>query len=88
MRRNHIVDKTKRYSTMSVQKSTSTESVPAIPLEPQVVPNIFDLKYTPTVLMRYPKANYSIDTPFPAYAAMVRQTSLRFFFFLLLLLFF
>ncbi|CAO0799383.1 unnamed protein product [Mucor circinelloides] len=64
------LDKTKRYSTMSVQKSTSTESVPAIPLEPQVVPNIFDLKYTPTVLMRYPKANYSIDTPFPAYAAM------------------
>ncbi|KAL9544183.1 hypothetical protein MBANPS3_007761 [Mucor bainieri] len=61
---------TRRFSTLSVQKSASTESVPAIPLEPQVVPNLFDLKYTPTVLMRYPKANYSIDTPFPAYAAM------------------
>jgi hypothetical protein len=32
------------------------------------------LEYTPTVLMRYPKINYSPDEPFPAYAAMVRQT--------------
>lgn len=42
--------------------------------EPEVaVPNIFDLKYTPTVLSRYPKTNYSSEEPFPAYAAMVRQ---------------
>lgn len=71
------MDKTKRFSTISMKKSTSTESVPAIPLEPEVVPNIFDLKYTPTVLMRYPKINYSIDIPFPAYAAMVRQEILK-----------
>jgi hypothetical protein len=37
------------------------------------VPSIFDLKYTPTVLSRYPKTNYSPEEPFPAYAAMVRQ---------------
>ncbi|KAI9476079.1 MAG: AEX-3 domain-containing protein [Benjaminiella poitrasii] len=36
----------------------------------QIVPNIFDLKYTPTVLLRYPKTNYSSNEPFPAYAAM------------------
>lgn len=71
------MDKAKRLSTVSMKKSTSTETVPAIPLEPEVVPNIFDLKYTPTVLMRYPKINYSLDIPFPAYAAMVRQESLK-----------
>lgn len=47
--------------------------MPTIPLEPEVVPSIFDLQYTPTILMRYPKINYSPQEPFPAYAAMVRQ---------------
>ncbi|CEP14755.1 hypothetical protein [Parasitella parasitica] len=75
------MDKPKRFSSMSVQKSPSTENVPAKSLEPEIVPNIFDLKYTPTVLMRYPKTNYSLDTPFPAYAAMFcfpRDISLHF----------
>ncbi|KAG2215168.1 hypothetical protein INT46_001444, partial [Mucor plumbeus] len=75
-----IDEATRRMSIRDSNTSTSTrkwrspsdpkKSVPAIPLEPEVVPNIFDLKYTPTVLMRYPKINYSIDIPFPAYAAM------------------
>ncbi|KAI8645606.1 AEX-3 domain-containing protein [Parasitella parasitica] len=64
------MDKPKRFSSISVKKSPSTESVPASSPEPKEVPNILDLKYTPTVLMRYPKTNYSFDTPFPAYAAM------------------
>ncbi|KAI9272513.1 AEX-3 domain-containing protein [Sporodiniella umbellata] len=34
------------------------------------VPNPLDLKYTPTVLMRYPETDYCKQEPFPAYAAM------------------
>lgn len=56
----------------SAKRLTSTESAPSVPLEPELIPNIFGLQYTPTVLMRYPKVNYSTDEPFPAYAAMVR----------------
>lgn len=57
----------------TAKKLTSTESAPTIPLEEtETVPNILEIKYTPTVLMRYPKTNYSMDEPFPAYAAMVR----------------
>lgn len=56
----------------SAKRLTSTESAPSVPLEPELIPNIFDLQYTPTILMRYPKVNYSTDEPFPAYAAMVR----------------
>lgn len=37
------------------------------------VPNIFDIKYTPTVLMKYPKIHDATNEPFPSYAAMVRQ---------------
>lgn len=55
----------------TAKKLTSTESAPTIPLEDtETVPNILEIKYTPTVLMRYPKTNYSMDEPFPAYAAM------------------
>ncbi len=55
------------------KKLTYTESAPTVPLESKLVPNILDLQYTPTVLMRYPKTNYSPDEPFPAYAAMVKK---------------
>ncbi|KAI8370884.1 AEX-3 domain-containing protein [Choanephora cucurbitarum] len=34
------------------------------------VPNILELKYTPTVLMRYPKKDYTASESFPAYTAM------------------
>ncbi|CAO3682152.1 unnamed protein product [Rhizopus stolonifer] len=33
-------------------------------------PNPLELKYTPTVLMRYPNKDYCEQEPFPAYAAM------------------
>lgn len=59
--------------SLSTKRIKSTESVPSIPLQPEIVPNIFDIRYTPTILMRYPKMNYSPQEPFPAYAAMVRQ---------------
>lgn len=58
------------------KKLTSTESAAAIPLETEMIPNILDIKYTPTVLMRYPKINYSMDEPFPAYAAMVKLSAM------------
>ncbi|KAI8047466.1 hypothetical protein BDF21DRAFT_441699 [Thamnidium elegans] len=60
-----LFENTRKNST-----KVSTTSVPTIPLEPEVVPNILDLQYTPTILMRYPKINYSPEEPFPAYAAM------------------
>jgi hypothetical protein len=50
-----------------MRKVVPTEAI----TEPKQVPNLFDLKYTPTVLQRYPKTNYSPEEPFPAYAAMV-----------------
>ncbi|KAI7893814.1 AEX-3 domain-containing protein [Mucor mucedo] len=56
--------------SLSTKRIKSTESVPSIPLQPEIVPNIFDIRYTPTILMRYPKINYSPQEPFPAYAAM------------------
>ena len=59
--------------TLSNKKVNSTASVPTMPLEPEQIPNILDIQYTPTVLMRHPKTNYSPDEPFPAYAAMVIQ---------------
>ncbi|KAI8891244.1 hypothetical protein K501DRAFT_745 [Backusella circina FSU 941] len=34
------------------------------------VPNLMEVKYTPTILMRYPQRNYSADESFPPYAAM------------------
>ncbi|KAG0978111.1 hypothetical protein G6F29_009558 [Rhizopus arrhizus] len=39
-------------------------------LEEKKAPNPLELKYTPTVLMRYPNTNYCEQEPFPAYAAM------------------
>jgi hypothetical protein len=35
------------------------------------VPNLMEVKYTPTILMRYPQKNYSAEASFPPYAAMV-----------------
>lgn len=61
-------------STATTKRAGSIESIPSMPsIEPEAVPNILKLQYTPTILMRYPKSNYSSDEPFPAYAAMVRQ---------------
>lgn len=59
--------------SLSTKRVKSIETVPSIPSEPEIIPNIFDIRYTPTILMRYPKINYSSKEPFPAYAAMVRQ---------------
>jgi hypothetical protein len=53
----------------AVSTRSSTEGV----VEPEVIPSIFDVKYTPTILTRYPQNDYSPEEPFPAYAAMVRQ---------------
>lgn len=45
----------------------------SIEIEKESVPNIFDIKYTPTVLMKYPKIHDATNAPFPAYAAMVKK---------------
>ncbi|KAF7726210.1 hypothetical protein EC973_009008 [Apophysomyces ossiformis] len=66
----HMAD-TAGYKPRHVYASTRRQvSLPTIKQEPIPLLNILDVKYTPTVLMRYPKQDYSPNEPFPSYVAM------------------
>ncbi|KAG0183459.1 hypothetical protein DFQ29_004403 [Apophysomyces sp. BC1021] len=64
----HMADSGTDKSRNSYANARRQISLPAIKQEP--ILNILDVKYTPTVLTRYPKQDYSSAEPFPSYVAM------------------
>ncbi|KAI8990046.1 hypothetical protein BDB01DRAFT_717940 [Pilobolus umbonatus] len=60
----------KTWRSVSEPKVWTSDIMANLQLESSHTPNILDIKYTPTILMRYPNTNYSAEEPFPAYAAM------------------
>lgn len=65
---------THTYSKSIEHKKSATSNIDQVDKK---IPNILELKFTPTVLMRYPSTSYSEHEPFPAYAAMVRISQIK-----------
>ena len=64
----------KTIQTSSTTTTTTTTTTTATVEANVPVPNILDLPYIPTVLMRYPKQGYVPSQPFPPYVAMVNYS--------------